>query len=476
MKYNFPQDYNPLTKEVYEAIIDKKRDKATELLADAVKQLYSFYTTRHDELPEVWVFSKGIYIPEGKTYIKEFCRRVLERAYTEQIANAVISKVCVDTFIEVQEFFNHNEVSRIVCENGILDLKEKTLDEYEPSEIHFTKIPVEYDTTATCPNIDKFLLDVLGSEEDKQAMYELFGYCLWKDAFLEQAVMCIGSGRNGKDKTLELLKRFLGEENTKGIPLQTLEEQDFAESELFGKLANLAGELSNKTLDNTSKFKAITGRSLLSASRKFKTKIEFVNFSKQIFATNTLPKTNDTSNAFWERWIYFRFPYTFKSQEELNVLKETKTIEQLSKYKLKNPEIIKQLITPQEFSGLLNKSIEGLHRVLENKHFTKSQNANDIMEFWVKESDSFLAFCMDFVEQDIEGFVTKESLRKRYQKYCKENKVLPEGDKRIKYTLAKQYGSVEDRKVIHVEDGQVFVWDGISIKETKKDWSNLRGE
>jgi len=465
---------NQLKKEVWEAILLKKRETATELLSKAIQKKYYLYTTRHDELPEVWIFEKGIYIPQGKTYIKEYCRKIFAVAYTEQLANGVISKIMVDTFIEVQKFFNNNIVERIVVENGLLDLTTKELEAFDPDEIHFTKIPVIYNKEATCPTIKKFFKDVLETEEDVKAMEELFGYCLWKDAFLEQAVMCIGSGRNGKDKTLELLKRFLGEENTKGIPLQTIEEQDFAESELFGKLANLCGELSSKTISTTGKFKAITGRSLLSASRKFKTKIDFVNYSKQIFATNTLPKTNDTTDAFWERWIYFRFPNTFKNQEELNELKKTKTEEEMKKFKLKDPEIIQKLINKEEMSGLLNLALSGLDRVRANKSFTTSKTSVEIMKFWVKESDSFLGFCLDYLKQDPEGFITKDVLRKRYQKYCKEHRLMPEGNKRIKFMLSKLFGAVEDRKTL--DDGLTYIWEGIDICSEKKDWVSLRGE
>ena len=68
-----------------------------------------------------------------------------------------------------------------------------------------------------------------------------------------------------------------------------------------------------------------------------------------------------------------------------------------------------------------------------------------------------------------------EAKIKTMKKYCKENKLIPEGDKRIKYTLAKQFGSVEDRRIVP-DEGQIMIWDGISIKDCKKDWSNLRGE
>lgn len=460
----------------------EERDTATEILTKKMIKQFQMYTVRHDELPETWIYNKGIYIPQGKTFIKESCRKILGIAYSPQIANKVIGKVETDTYIEADDFFKSNVVEEIVCLNGLLDLKEKKLKPFSSERIHFTKIPVTYNPEAKCPKIDNFLHGVLETYEDVLAMYELFGYCLWKDAFLEQAVMLLGDGRNGKGKTLELLKRLLGEENTKGIPLQKLEEDNFSECELFGKLANLAGDISDQPLNHTGKFKGITGRDTLSASRKFKTKIDFVNYSKQIFATNKLPKTMDTSDAFWERWLYFRFPFTFKSQEDIDLMK--KEGKDTSKIKLKNPEIINEISSQEELSGLLNKSLEGLHRLFEQKKFTTSKTADEIKMFWIQKSDSFLAFCMECIEDCSESYITKEDLRKRYQKYCKENKAIAESsEKWLKETLATKYGCVEDYRTVPVfnKDGEVdkdafgreikdrkAIWQGIKFKEVKE--------
>jgi phage/plasmid-associated DNA primase len=41
---------------------------------------------------------------------------------------------------------------------------------------------------------------------DLEVFYELVGYCLWKDYQIEKAVMMVGGGRNGKGKTIEMIK------------------------------------------------------------------------------------------------------------------------------------------------------------------------------------------------------------------------------------------------------------------------------
>lgn len=456
----------------------KNRAQATELLAKKVKEQLFIFSTRNDINAEMWVYSEGIYIPEARTFIKEKCRKLIGDAYTSQIVNAVIQKIEADTFIDPQTFFENNIPEEIVCLNGLLNLKTKELLPFDPRKIHFAKLPVTYNKQATCDDIDLFLDEILETADDKKTIYELFGYCLLKDLPIEQGFMLLGEGRNGKGKTIELLKRMLGQKNTVNIPIQSLTDQGFNSCELFGKLANLAGDISDKTIDQTGMFKSLTGRDLISANRKFKEKISFVNYSKQIFSTNKLPKTDDTTIAFWERWVFFRFPYTFLTQEDLDKFK--KEGKDTSKLKLRDPNRLDKISTPEQLSGLLNKSLEGLDRLLKHKKFTTSKTSEEIKMLWIRKSDSFLAFCFDCVEEDSDGYITKEDLRKKYKQYCKENRVPSDADDIwIKKTLANEYGCSEARRNLFLlnEKGEIekdsigkeikdriYVWEGIKFK------------
>jgi len=444
-----------------QSILQENKGLATELLTKIVKQKFPFFTTRHDELAEIWTYEKGIYVPNGKTFIREFCRKLLEKQYNSYLSNCVIAKVEADTYIDAQTFFGNNIVEELPCENGIINLKTKELLPFNEKKIHFIKIPVTFNPKSDCPKCDAFFRSLLPDEKDVQTCYELIGYCLWKTYKLEKAAVLLGEGSNGKDTLLELIKRFLGADNTKSIPLGMLEKDDFAESELFQKLANLAGELSKSAIREDSKFKAITGRSQLSASRKFKEKITFVNFSKQIFAANSLPKVEDTTDGFWRRWIYLQFPYKFESQEVIDKMKESNL--DVSKMKLKDPELLDRICCEEEFSGLLNKSIDAINKVWGNKAFTSSKSSEDTSMFWVRKSDSFLAFALEKVEQNPDSFVLKESVRRSYQIYCKKNKVSNETDKHIAKIMQTQFGAIDSRKKI--DDNQEYVWEGVQLKD-----------
>jgi len=449
-----------LQKEIYILLIQKKVDDATERIVDYLKKKHYIYTTRDDDKSEMWIYDKGIYIPEGKSRLKEEVRYLLGKVFKNIIVNNIILKIEADTGIDKKEFFEaaSQNILEIPLENGLFNLKENELYPFNPNKIFFNKLPVKYDPDATCPNIEQHFKDVLKSEDDAEVMHELFGYLLWKDHFIEKGVMMVGNGRNGKTKTIELMKRFLGAENCISIPLETMQGDNFIISGLFGKMANLAGDLNNTSLKDTGKFKQITGRDIITANRKFKTPISFINYSKQIFACNELPRVYDSSLGFWSRWILFEFPYTFLSESEY--LKS-----ELATKKRMNPDQINKITSESELSGLFNKAVEKLQDLLKNKEFSYSRGTNSVKQFWVRKSNSFAAFCMDCLEENYESNISKKDLRRAFKKYTKEHQVPGVSDRAIKVTLEEEFGVTDERKWNKDREEQISVWEGIKFKK-----------
>jgi len=429
-----------------------------EMIVDLIKDHNSIYSLRNDDKSEMWIYNDGIYVPQAKSYIKELCRQILGDAYTTYICNNVISRIEADTFVEEDVFFSNTNPEEICVENGILNIKTRELSDFTPEKIFFNKIPVEYNPNAECDAIEKFLLDVLKDESDLPIMYEIFGYLLLREYKFEKAFMFLGSGRNGKGKTIELMKRFLGPDNCTNIPIQQLETDKFAVGVLHNKMANLSADINSKALKNTGVFKSLTGRDLISAERKFLPRIHFVNYAKMIFCANTLPRTYDFTPAFFKRWILLEFPYTFVSEKEHSIA-EDKTY-----LKIKDAEIIDKIATREEMSGLLNKALDGLDSLLENNDFSYSKTSKEVEIMWIRKSDSFAAFVMDRIEKDRNSWITKEDLREEYYQYCKENDVDDVSDKSIKATLSSM--GVTDSRML-IGDAQTYCWNGIRLKNNQ---------
>ncbi len=339
-----------------------------------------------------------------------------------------------------------------------MNIETLELKPFDPNQIFFNKLPVTYDPSKKCPQINKFLTEVLSNEKDIDVFYEMCGFSLLGEYRFEKAFMLVGGGRNGKGKSLELVKRLVGMENCSSIPLVSLNPESFAISELFGKRINLAGDIGNNDLKETSSFKGLTGRDLITGKRKFLPNIHFENYAKMIFACNELPMVYDLSKGFWDRWILLEFPYTFVTKEEYDNEKDKSTL------KLRDDTIIDKISTSDEMSGLLNESLLGLHRLFNLKKFSSTKGSEEVKSTWIRKSNSFMAFCYDFIEDDTEKRISKKKLRKRYSIYCKEHKVSPKSDFVIKNVLQNNYGAIEDRYNA-MNNAWEWSWIGIKFKE-----------
>ena len=233
-----------------------------------------------------------------------------------------------------------DSVDLLCVGNGILNLSTKELQPHTPKKIFLNKIPVDYNPAADCPRIKQFFNEVC-YEEDIPILQELFGYCLYRSYPIHKAAMFLGEGSNGKSVTINLLRKFLGHENVSSKELRELINDRFAVVELYGRLANVCADISPDALKRTGIFKALTGGDLITGARKFKGSFSFVNYAKLIFSANKLPMSPDKSYAFYRRWILISFPNTFEGEN-------------------RNPNILEEISTPEELSGLLNWALEGL--------------------------------------------------------------------------------------------------------------------
>lgn len=445
-------------------IIGKHKDwgEASEILTNYIKSEMNIYTTKDDNKTEIWIYREGIYVPNGKCEIKEFLRKLLDTFYSAYIYNLVVNKIEPDTFIDSNTFFNISYPHVIAVKNGILDINTLKLEPFTPKKIFFNKLPVDYNPDATCPHIEQFLKEVLANEEDIKVIEEYLGFSLMDDYYYEKALMLHGDGRNGKGKTIELFKRLFGMDNCSAIPLTSLRSDDFCVSELFGKRLNLAGDIGHQDLKDTSMFKSLTGRDMVSGKRKFMANIPFRNNAKFIFACNELPMVYDTSRGFWARWILLDFPHTFVSEREYE------NTEDKTNMKIKDDFIIDKISTDDELSGLLNLALVGLARLKMNKGFSSTKGSEEIKQIWIRKSNSFMAFALDCLEETYEGRIKKKALRKRYVQYCKDHKVTPKTDYVIKRVIQEQFGGSEAKVNIDMQ-GQVWCWEGIKFREVKNE-------
>lgn len=453
---------NELKIKVMEHLLRKEKGEATEALANYIKELAPFYTLKTDEKPEMWTYEEGIYKPCGYSTIQEISRSILGEIYTKNLATKIAEKIQADTFIEAEEFFEEKKenIHLLPVKNGILNLKTRKLQPFTPEKIFFTKLPVEFIPGKDCPAIKKHFEEVIAFKQDTKVIQEMFGYLLWKENTFEKAFLLYGPrGRNGKSKTTELMKRFIGVENITTTPAHQFETDPYALGEVLKKMANISQDLDKHAINNTGPFRELTGRDMITAPRKFLNRVKFTPYAKMIYLCNDLAIPSDANLAFWNRWVFVEFPYSFLPEEEYNE-KQKISEQEACKYKLRDPEIIEKISTPEELSGLLNWALDGLDRLLHNKNFSTSMNTEQIRDKWLRKSNSFTAFCMDWLEEEYGCKIKTNDLKEAYSLYCQEYRVKSDL-KNHKDILHDLFNVFSRRESTGDRD---WYWDGIKFK------------
>jgi len=455
---------NKVAKQILEKLMRDDFNGATELMVDHIKQTEHISTLMHDTKPEMWVYKNGLFEPQGKSLIIQRIRQVVGEVFDDKFSNNVIKKIQADSFTKEEDFFKEEPCNLILLKNGIFNTETKELINFSPNYRFFTRVPVDYVPEQKCEKIIEFLESIFKNKEDILIIQELVGFLLIRDYFIEVAFMFNGSGRNGKSKLMDLLKRFIGAENCCDIALQDMERDQYSISELHKKLMNISGDLSSQALSHTGNFKKATGRDLLSAPRKYLTRINFLNYSKFIFASNELPITKDLTPAFFLRWILLDFPFTFLPQSEIDKL----PVEDRKNVKLQNPHIIDSITSDKELSGFLNWGLEGLERLKKNKKFSYSLKTSDVRKTWLRKSSSFEAFFMDKIQEKYGCFLPKSVIQDKYAEYCKQYKVKMLSPKMVK-VLLEERGVIDDKMYMDnpgtFKKEQVRGWSGITWQD-----------
>lgn len=389
---------------------------------------------------QIFSYTKdGFYSPSEEELIRKEVCEILGKQSTTHHVKEVVGHI---KYLSYQSAENLKPPDNLVClSNGILNLETRKLQPHSPRYFFRQRIPVAYDSEASCPEIDKFLEEIL--PQDRAAVIEeLFGFCLEPGYRIKKAFALVGKPDTGKSTLLRLLEQFLGEKNCSAQSLQSFHSNHFSIANLDGKLANICADLPRNSLTDTSFFKQLTGQDLVPAERKYEQGFEFYNRAKLIFSANRLPRSMDQSDAFFVRWVIIDLPRPIPEEGI-------------------DPDILEKLTTPAELSGLLNHALKGLERLQARGAFSVSETVKEIRSHYRRSSDPIEAFLEECVRVDPEKSVTKSNLYSALCSYCQKHAVTTPS----KEILAKRVRStffINDFRE-QVNGKRVRIWPGISL-------------
>jgi len=227
--------------------------------------------------------------------------------------------------------------------NGLLRICDRKLLPHSPEHLSPIQLLVKFEPHAKCPQTDNFVAEVFPKDAQSLA-WEITAWLMCPNTSIQKGILLVGDGGNGKSRWLAQQRTFLGKNNTSGISLHKLESDRFAPSRLIGKLANICPDLPSNHLSGTSTFKAITGGDTITAEYKLKDSFDFVPYARLVFSANHLPRSEDASKAFFDRWLVVPFDRTFRG----------------TAHEIPSAELDARLSDPAELSGLLNRALDVL--------------------------------------------------------------------------------------------------------------------
>lgn len=425
-----------------------KGPRAVEAVATMIETQNRFISINTSDRSSVWIYREesGIWVPEGRSVIRQAATFLTQPPCSKHFANEVVSLIQRKYWISSKRLGGLRH--KIVTANGTLNLDDITFSQgFEPDEYHIATIPAEYDPEAEAPKFSKFLEEILPYEPDRLAILEYFGYCLYKSYPYAYFPILIGEGANGKSTLLEVLKLFLGSENCSGVTPQQLSMNRFSTAQLHGKLANIAADIPKSALD-AEVIKMLTGGDLLTAEHKNKDQFHFVNYAKLIFSCNTLPKTYDDSAAFYRRVRQIHFPNTFEAGDRDTIQRNV---------------LITSLTTPSELSGILNLALEGWKRLRSQGNFTGDLSIGVKKEDYARESDTVKYFAMKYLKARVTASPTpKPWMYQFYQTVCQDIGKVPKHDRVFAKELRRYAPYIDERQTI-VGGQKVRVWVGVEL-------------
>ncbi len=375
-----------------------------EAMLTELTELFTFKTPT--DLEDIFYYDNGVY-KNAEHMIKGLVETWLGEHGTTYIINEVLGHIRRKSYCERSEFNKFQGL--IPVQNGLLDLKTLQLQPFNKDKIFTYKLNTAFNRDAECPIWEKFVSEILYSE-DIPLLQEWLGYCLLPTMPKHKIMWFYGIGRNGKGRVIITLEAIFGLENCGSLELVEFDgEHRFALAQLYGKMINVSSEPTTQKELQTALLKKITGEDTLDAEVKNKQRrLRFKNTAKPMVLGNKFPKVPDTTVAFWDRVLTIKFPYAFIGKNQIDNIEST------------------WLDKPQELSGILNWMLTGLHALLCQNDFSKSKTTEETMIEFKRISDTIAAWLQEQTKVNPEKYTTRNEAFEHYKTYCDSIEATPE--------------------------------------------------
>ncbi|MEU9820983.1 phage/plasmid primase, P4 family [Pseudonocardia alni] len=382
--------------------IDPRDGLLAKDLRDAVEAMGPLAT---DDNGNIYAYEDGFWQPKGDRIVTARVVELMGNSYRWSYSNNIKSMIGSDTPVISDDNIDKGYIN---TPNGLIDVRSGELKPHRQDVYSTVQIPVEYDPRAECPLFDEWLHQVL-PEDAIPFAWEVIGYSLLFDNPLHKAIMIYGPGRNGKGTFIRVIRALLGARNTSAITPQEFGDNRFKAAELVGKLANVVGDVDPRTFKSTETLKQLTGQDAITVERKNGHPFEFTCRATIIASFNAMPRSVDTTDGFFERWLVLPFTRGYFPVGGSST----------------DTSLSDKLTSASELRGVLRYAVAALGDVLRRQTFTESPSVDHATDAFREHADSMRAFIRDRIEDDPGVKTNRSTLYYEWKKFNEENGTIP---------------------------------------------------
>jgi P4 family phage/plasmid primase-like protien len=380
-------------------------------LLEAIEMLGPFAV---DRSKRIWHYTHGVWRPDG---LDELSRRVIFCTGDKYRADHVRQVVSIFSSRTVEiEGLGPKKFLNLI--NGMLDWENLELVDHDPKYFSTYQLKASWNPDSSCPTIDSWM-DSSFEPEIKELLWQILGVVINPSMGFQKAIALIGDGFNGKGTFIRLCQSFLPDSAICAIDPKLLATNRFSSAELFGKTANICGDIERFTFNSTAEFKKITGEDTINAERKNGHPFTFRSEATMLFSGNKMPPSRDTSFGWFRRWL---------------IVPMTKKIVGIPDQSLNERMAL-------ELDGALVRAVNGLRVAMLKGGFDEPKVCKDALLEYEYSCNSSILFINERLEfsETFTKTIPRSTLLDAYITFCRERRLEPDSRNKF-YETFEEFG------------------------------------